>query len=63
MYEHIDSWKNSTEAFDQQLTVNIKELNKGFPPHWQHFVGYVQRNHNIHTNHMNLQNPKNSQEY
>ena len=47
MYEHIDSWKNSKEAFDQQLTLNITELNKGFPPHWQHFVGYVQRNHNI----------------
>jgi len=47
MYKHIDSWKNSKEAFDQQLAVNIKELNKGFPPHWQHFIGYVQRNHDI----------------
>ena len=41
MHEHIDSWKNSREAFSQQLDVNIRELNLGFPPHWQHFVDYM----------------------
>ena len=41
MYEHIVSWKNSKEAFEQQLDVNIRELNQGFPPHWQHFVSYM----------------------
>ena len=41
MHEHIDSWKNSQEAFGQQLDVNIRELNLGFPPHWQHFVSYM----------------------
>ena len=41
MYEHIDSWKNSKEAFEQQLNVNIKELNSGFPAHWQHFLNYI----------------------
>ena len=30
MYEHIVSWKNSKEAFEQQLDVNIRELNQGF---------------------------------
>ena len=43
MYEHIDSWKNSKEAFDQQLDVNIRELNQGFPPHWKHFMNYVEK--------------------
>jgi len=42
MNQHIDSWKNSSSAFEQQLERNIQELNGQFPPHWIHFVEHVQ---------------------
>ena len=42
MNQHIDSWKNSSSAFEQQLERNIQELNGQFPPHWIHFVQHVQ---------------------
>ncbi len=37
-YKHLDSWKNSTSAFKQQLDRNKQELQNGFPPHWIDFI-------------------------
>ena len=37
-YKHLDSWKNSTSAFKQQLDRNKQELQSGFPPHWIDFI-------------------------
>ena len=44
MHQHIDSWKNSSTAFEQQLDRNIQELNGQFPPHWVHFINHVKNN-------------------
>ena len=44
MHQHIDSWKNSSTAFEQQLDRNIQELNGQFPPHWVHFISHVKNN-------------------
>ena len=44
MRQHIDSWKNSSTAFKQQLDRNIQELNGQFPPHWVHFINHVKNN-------------------
>jgi len=41
MYEHINSWRDSSAAFEQQLGRNIQELKGEFPPHWIHFIDYV----------------------
>ena len=41
MYEHIDSWKNSEQAFVQQLNRNFDELRGEFPPHWKNFMKVV----------------------
>jgi len=34
--KYINSWKNK-EVFEDQLTLNEKELND-YPPHWKHFL-------------------------
>jgi len=44
MHKHIDSWKNSEQAFIQQLDRNLSELRGQFPPHWIHFVNYLKNN-------------------
>jgi trans-aconitate methyltransferase len=41
MHKHLNSWKNSTSAFYQQLSRNKYELNNNFPPHWKNFVKTV----------------------
>jgi trans-aconitate methyltransferase len=41
MHKHLNSWKNSTSAFYQQLSRNRYELNNNFPPHWKNFVKTV----------------------
>ena len=47
MHKHIDSWKNSTEAFNSQLQRNISELHGNFPPHWDNFLCVIQENDDI----------------
>ena len=42
-YKHIDSWKNSTDAFNSQLQRNIAELHGAFPPHWDNFLNVIRR--------------------
>lgn len=42
-YKHLDSWKNSKFAFEQQLTRNKIELENGFPPHWVDFIQVLQK--------------------
>ena len=44
MHKHINSWKNSEQAFISQLDRNLTELHNQFPPHWIHFVDYL-KNH------------------
>ena len=44
MYKHINSWRDSSSAFEQQLARNIQELQGKFPPHWDHFVTYLKNN-------------------
>lgn len=44
MHKHINSWRDSSSAFEQQLARNIQELNGKFPPHWDHFVTCLQNN-------------------
>lgn len=41
MSEHINSWRDSSAAFEQQLDRNLQELKGQFPPHWIHFIDYV----------------------
>ena len=41
MSEHINSWRDSSVAFEQQLDRNLQELKSEFPPHWIHFIDYV----------------------
>ena len=41
MHKHIDSWKNSTNAFDSQLRRNVSELEGSFPPHWDNFLHVI----------------------
>ena len=41
MHKHINSWKNSEQAFISQLDRNLTELHNKFPPHWIHFVDYL----------------------
>ena len=41
MHKHINSWRDSPEAFEQQLARNIKELKGNFPTHWNDFVDYL----------------------
>jgi|TARA_R110000824_G_scaffold147323_3_gene316812 2-polyprenyl-3-methyl-5-hydroxy-6-metoxy-1,4-benzoquinol methylase len=43
MHKHIDSWKNSSGAFEQQLARNMQELNGQFPPHWVHFIDCLKK--------------------
>ena len=42
MHKHIDSWKNSSAAFDSQLRRNMSELQGSFPPHWENFLRVIQ---------------------
>ena len=37
MSQHIDSWKNNSSVFEQQLYLNLKQLNEEYPPHWSSF--------------------------
>ena len=36
--EHINSWRDSEKVFQQQLTLNMRELQLGYPTHWNHFL-------------------------
>lgn len=45
--EHINSWKTSTKTFHQQLSRNLYELNKEYPPHWKHFLQRLELNQQI----------------
>lgn len=40
--DHINTWKNSYDAFEQQLQVNLSELN-GYPPHWVDFINFIDK--------------------
>jgi trans-aconitate methyltransferase len=38
--DHIDTWKNSSNAFEQQLQLNLSELNN-YPQHWVNFIDFI----------------------
>ena len=44
MHEHINSWKDCTESFEQQLQYNLFELNGNYPPHWNSFLFCIDKN-------------------
>ena len=44
MSEYINSWRDSSVAFEQQLDRNLQELKGEPPPHWIHFINHVKNN-------------------
>lgn len=44
MSEYINSWRDSSVAFQQQLDRNLQELKGEPPPHWIHFINHVKNN-------------------
>ena len=44
MYSHINSWRDCTSSFEQQLQCNLFELNGNYPPHWNSFLFCVDKN-------------------
>ena len=42
MNSYENTWRDSKDAFNQQLERNIWELKNQYPPHWRHFLQHIQ---------------------
>jgi len=43
MTNYKNTWRDSKQAFQQQLNRNIYEIKNKYPPHWIHFLDHVKQ--------------------